>query len=937
MMQLTKTLRWSVFSVFFISSLSFSQSVRYQQLVDFQMQSSYVVQDGGNKISTKGYHEKNYWFPVKVPSTVLTGLVANNVYASPYQGMNNMLIPDASDEFNAKWDLGKYSFIPGTTNPWNKPYWYRTTFDVPRSDAGKLFQLIFKGINYRAAVWVNGKQIADSAQMAGMFASYELDATEAIHPGETNVLAVKIFPLDYPGLPDTPQLKAFGDFFLNGGPTGDIGKNVTMLCSVGWDWMPAVRDRNMGIWQPVYLRTSGKIVVKKPKVVTDLPKLPDTSLAHVSLQFQIENFSERTQKGRVEVTILPENFLGNPFKFTRDITVMPNRKVDVRFSPETTKALAIARPKLWWPNGHGAPNLYRAKIKFISGATVSDEADVVFGIRTVSSTLTEFGRFARRDFFVNGKRVYLTGGAWVPDMMLNRDSARYAQEIQLCRNSNMNLLRIWGGGVTPPDIFWDLADRNGMLVWNDFWVTGDTQGEFKGSPDYPLESKVFINNMTSTIYRIRNHASLLLWTGGNEGHARKELYDAMRDSIIALDGTRPFIPSSSGFAKLPAGWKGSWPDDGPSGVYSSGPYSWQDPHVYYRKVAQQTDWLFKDETGIPSQPPYASLGKIIPNLIPDPDIPYPLNNTWGYHDAATGNGHYELYYQEAKQRYGDFTSMKDFSDKMQLMNADGYRGIFEAPSSRLRETGGVMLWKINAAFPSVIWQVYDWYLRPNAGYYFMQRAIAPLHIQLNLNDTVVAVVNRSYHDAKQLTAQITIYDLDGKELYRSDKKINAGAEDVTVVENIASKLKMLNGVNFVHLNLYKGTEQISTNTYWLQKENDYQSLTGMQKAELSVKEIRRASQAGSKTAASLPANQILSHDTKTYVIENTSRQMAFFVNLAVVNAMTSEEVLPSYWSDNYFSLAPGEKKTIEFRCDKNNLPHSAQLIVEGWNVEKKIY
>ena len=203
-----------------------------------------------------------------------------------------------------------------------------------------------------------------------------------------------------------------------------------------------------------------------------------------------------------------------------------------------------------------------------------------------------------------------------------------------------------------------------------------------------------------------------------------------------LDGTRPFIPCSSGFSHAPKDWKGSWPDDQPAGVYSGGPYSWQDDAQYYRLVDGKKDWVFKDETGIPSQPPYNTLSKIIPNLVPDPNLPYPLNNTWGYHDACTGNGHYDTYYQAMIDRFGAPVSMRDFSDKMQLLNAGGYRGIFEAAGHKLNETGGVMLWKLNAAFPSVVWQVYDWYLEPNSGYYFMKRACEAVHIQLNLDDSV---------------------------------------------------------------------------------------------------------------------------------------------------------------------------------------------------------
>ena len=280
-------MRKTIFTVISILTsliVSAQAPVKQVALTNFDLQSSAVIKEGGAVLSSSNYVSNNYWFPVKVPSTVLTGLVANKVYADPYNGMNNMLIPDASDSFNKAYDLEKYSFLPGEPNPWKKPYWYRTVFEVPSSDKGKLFQLIFKGINYRADVWLNGVQISDSSKMAGMFAEYFFDVTDKIKAGQKNVLAVRIHQLDDPGLPAPPQLEAMGDFYLNGGPTGDIGKNVTMLSSVGWDWIPEVHDRNIGIWQPVYLRTTGKVIIEHPHVITELPNLPDTNLAKLSVQ-----------------------------------------------------------------------------------------------------------------------------------------------------------------------------------------------------------------------------------------------------------------------------------------------------------------------------------------------------------------------------------------------------------------------------------------------------------------------------------------------------------------------------------------------------------------------------------------------------------------------------------------------------------------------------
>ncbi len=895
--------------------------VKQVKLTSFELQSSALIASKGEEISTTGYKSNVYWFPVNVPSTVLTGLVANNVYPDPYASLNNMLIPDASDEFNKKYNLEQFSHLPNDPNPWKKPYWYRTVFKIPEGDNGRHFQIIFKGINYRAAVWVNGRQIADSTQMSGMFAEYSLDVTREVNAGKDNIMAVKIYPLDYPGLPSEEQLKALGDFFANGGPTGDIGKNVTMLCSVGWDWMPPVRDRNIGIWAPVYLRTTGGVTIAEPKIVTTLPKLPDTTSAKISLNLKLLNHGDSDENGKLTVTISPDNFTGEALRFTKDISLTKKSPVLVDLNAENTSQLSISNPRLWWPNGYGKPNLYRIRLQYSNASGISDDTTFVFGIRTVATKALDVNGSYRRDFYVNGQRIHITGGAWVPDMMLNRDSLRYDYEFHLCRNSNINLVRIWGGGVTPRDEFWEAADRYGMLVWSDFWVTGDTQGEFKGSPDWPLEGDIFIKNVKSTILRIRNHPSLLLWTGGNEGHARKDLYDVMRESIITLDGTRPYIPSSSGFAKLPQGWDGAWPDNLPSGVYSGGPYTWKDPKDYYNRAIAGKDWVFKDETGIPSQPPYNIMAKIIPNLVWDKKLPFPLNNTWGYHDAATGNGRWDLYYEEMVKRYGAPVNMEDFCNKMQLLNAIGYQGIFEAAGHKLNDIGGVMLWKINAAFPSVVWQVYDWYLMPNAGYYFMQNACEPVHIQLNLNNLEVLAINRTYQPVSDLKAQVGVFDLNAKSIFTEEKSVSLSATDVKQTSSLAKVLDETKGISFVVLNLKDKTGRIvSHNVYWLSKEEDFKSLNGMAATNVDVQLMNKDK---SKTEKSW-----------TVKITNSSDKMAFFIRPQLM--VNGAEVLPSYWSGSYFTLAPGENTTVTVSCPVGKIgPSGTVLKVSGWNVGLK--
>ena len=904
-----------------ISLIAFSQNdVKQIQLRDFHLQSTAIITDEGSTISTPQYESKNYWFPVKVPSTILTGLVANKVYPDPYIGMNNMLIPDASDSFNRQYHLEQYSYLPNEPNPWKKPYWYRTTFYVPPSDRGKFFQLIFKGINYRADVWLNGKQLADSSQMAGMFAEYSLNARSAIDAGATNVLAVKIYPLDFPGLPAHPQLTALGDFYNNGGANGDIGKNITMLCSVGWDWIPEVHDRNIGIWQPVYLRTSGRVIIQQPQIIAQLPQLPDTNIASLSLNLVMVNHSNTAANGKLRITITPETFSGSAFTVEQNVSISANDSKNVNLTSKDTKQFTIRKPHLWWPNGYGSPDLYRMRIQYLDGSEISDDTSFLFGIRTVSSKTATVAGWLRRDFYVNGKRVHLVGGAWVPDMMLNRDSLRNDYELRLCRNANVNLVRIWGGGLAETDDFYELADRYGLMVWQDFWVTGDTHGEFNGSKDYPPRGDIYVHNIISSILRIRNHASLLVWTGGNEGHAREELYNAMRNNVARLDGTRPFIPSSSGFARLPEGWKGSWPDDQLSGVYSGGPYAWQDPAQYYKLANSGRDWVFKDETGLPSQPPYASLSKIIANLVPDTSLPYPLNNTWGYHDACSGNGHYETYYKAMKDRYGAPTSMKNFCDKMQLVNADGYRAIFEAAAHKLNETGGVMLWKLNAAFPSVAWQVYDWYLEPNAGYYFMQMACEPVHVQLNLDDSMVAVVNRSYQSHSSLTATADVLDVNGKSLHHQSTKLDCDTTSAKEVMPMSAVLAKEQGVVFVVLHLTDAMgKTISQNIYWLHPKYDYTSLSQMKPANVRVKLLGSVKE---------KANY-----KYTLQFRNASDHLAFFLNPQLT--LNEEEITPCFWSKNYFSLLPHETIAVTVSCPLAKLGGvSPMLISSGWNVEK---
>jgi beta-galactosidase/beta-glucuronidase len=887
---------------------------------DWLVKSAYLVREEGPVISS-GRYEPSGFAKTHIPTTVLAALVRNGMYPDPYVGLNNMKIPDASEEFNLEYGLDGFSHLPDGRNPWADPYWFWTRFPLPEDYSGKVIWLNLEGINYRANIWLNGHLIADSKEIVGMFGHWVLDVTDSAKAGAVNTLAIKIHPLDYPGLPAEPQLKAFGPFGPNGGPTGDIGKNVTMHSSVGWDWIPAVRDRNMGIWQDVFISTTGPVDIQHPHIISDLP-LPEVDKAHLSISAEVVNLSESEKKGVLIVRISPKTFNGQTVVLHKTVELAPLQRILVHWDNDDSRELSLLNPKLWWPNGYGPQDLYEMEISFEMRGEISDSERCVFGIREVGSETTEVMGWLRRDFFVNGRKILLKGGAWVPEMMLNRDTKKLTHELRLSKEANLNMVRIWGGGVTPPEEFFTICDELGLLVWHDFWITGDCQGTWdKGSQDYPFEEDVFLKNAIDVVKKLRNHPSLLVWTAGNEGYPRQEIYVPLRNEIIAkLDGTRPFIPSS-GYREPPKGWGLSWPDNQKAGSYSGGPYHWVDPGEYYKKVDEGKDWVFKNEVGLPSFPHWESLEKFIPDLTPDPEIKFPLNHTYGYHDACEGNGKYSLYDQAIRERCGEPIDLKDYAQKAQLVNAESYRAIFEAVNSGMDRTAGVLLWKTNPAWPSVIWQLYDWYLRPHAGYYFTKKANEPIHIQLNLDDLAVAVINHLFDTKKELLATAAIYTLDMKEVWADKASFDVASSSVREIFQIKIPENSKNTVCFLHLQLKDNEENnISENFYWLADNNNFAPLKKLPHVNLEVDVTPKDKE-----------------EKRGYNIKltNTSETLAFFVNPSIRSGKEGGEVLPSFWSDNYFSILPGKVRNVSVEFEGALLEESF-LKVEGWNISPKL-
>ncbi len=883
----------------------------------WQMQSSYLVKENGRTLTSPVYTPQN-WYSIEMPTTVLTALVKAEVYPDPYVGMNNMKIPDAWEPFNRTHQLSVYSHLPGQRNPWQDPYWFWTRFECPKDvTLGQTIWLHLGAINYRADVWLNGHQVAKAHDLVGMFADWDLPVTSALHRDQGNTLAIKIYPPDDPGVPSPPQLKAFGPFGGNGGPTGNIAKSVTMQCAAGWDWMPAVRDRNMGLWRSVSLTTTGPVDVHPAHIITILT--PDHSEASLTLKVDLVNVTPSVQRGICRIHITSPNPKGATFDLERTVILDPHQSQTVVFDSRTDSSLALKEPPLWWPSGYGEQPLYGCEIAFDIEGTESDKESCRFGVRTVDSRVTMVEGWARRDFFVNGQKILLQGGAWVPDMMLNRSPEKCRDELRLIHAANQNIVRIWGGGITPQDTFFKTCDELGLLVWHDFWITGDCQGTWgKGSKDYPYDAEVFLRHARRVVEKYRHHPSVLVWTAGNEGYPRAEIYLPLRDQIVAeLDGSRPFIPSS-GFKEPPDQWGRSWPDNSPAGTYSGGPYRWVDPTEYYRLVDAGKDWLFKNEVGMPSIPVLETLRKFIPDLTPDVNVPFPLNHTWGYHDACEGNGKYNLYDEALRRRYGEPKNVADYVNKAQLVNAENYRAMFEAVNHEPERTAGLILWKTNPAWPSVIWQLYDWYLCPNAGYYFTKKACESVHVQLNLDDRSISGINQTLK-SRDVTFVGRAYSLDMESLWSTETSVTLEPTMAKQIGQVRFPEGQKNQVCFVTLQLLTPAGKlISDNFYWLASENDFRPLQDMKQATITT------------TAT---CGQIIQNEQTLQIrVKNPSNTLAFFVRLSVCQNDGDAEVLPSFWSDNYISLLPGQSKDLSVAFPKLHNRKTVHLKLEGYNV-----
>jgi hypothetical protein len=819
----------------------------------WQLQYVTKVPQAGAEVSTASF-KADGWYAATVPGTVLTTLVNNHVYPEPLYGENNRpeIIPES---------LARTS------------YWYRAIVDVPKSYSGKHIWLNFDGVNFSATVWVNGTQIGT---MRGAFARGIFDISAQVRPGKKAVLAVLVAPQPHPGVPHEHTLR--DGMGLNGGITAIDGP--TFLSTIGWDWIPAIRDRDTGIWQKVFLSATGDVVVKDPLVTTDLP-LPKLDSTDVAVQATVQNVSSQPQTGLLKGSI--ENIT-----FEQLVTIPANSSQLVTFDPKTTPGLHMSNPRLWWPNGYGPQNLYKLHLSFEQKNKPSDARDVTFGVRKMSYSVPDSEYLT---ISVNGVRVFIRGGNWGLDEAMKRiPRERLEAQIRMHQLANLNMIRNWVGQSTSED-FYELCDKYGLLLWDEFFQPNPSDGP---NPD---DLDTYIANVRDKILRFRNHPSIAVWCARNEGYPPKEIDDSLRKLMGELEPTRLYQPSST------AG----------RGVSSHGPYHWRTPREFY--VIK--DDYFKTETGTMSIPTIESIHGMMP-----PKDWETITDDWAEHDFAKGAGGGDTYPADLANRYGKVANLADFVRKSQLMNYEAYRAMYEGRNAVLfHPATGVLTWMSHPAQPSFVWQLYHYDLEPNSSLFAVKKAAELIHIQDNEATGDLQVINNLPEPITDATAHLSVYNFDGSIGYQHDYKVTAPPSSATSL-GIPDLPASLSSVYFLKLELHDaGGKLLSDNFYWHAQADHRDDLTDLGKlpvVPLAV-QVARKDEDG-KTML-------------TVTIHNPAATVALMTHFQLRRQKSGTRVLPVYYSDNYLSLTPNETKTVTIEADKQELNgEDALVMVDGWNI-----
>jgi Glycosyl hydrolase 2 galactose-binding domain-like/Exo-beta-D-glucosaminidase Ig-fold domain/Glycosyl hydrolases family 2/NedA-like, galactose-binding domain len=811
---------------------------------NWRLQRDSLVSADGEALSKGGFDDKD-WIIATVPGTVLSSYLNVGAIPDPNYGQNQLHISD--------------SFFYAD-------FWYRTEFVAPQLSRDRLAWLRFDGINWKADIYLNGEKIG---RIDGGFARGRFDVTKHLLPGQKNALAVRIIRNDTPG---SVKQKTFDSAGHNGGALGL--DNPTFHASVGWDWISTIRGRNIGIWNDVSLTTSGPVTIENPYVTTMLP-LPETSSAEVSIEVELLNHDPKPLKGKLRGSI-------GDIKFEQNVKLEAASSTKLKLDPSTHPELRLNDPKIWWPTGYGEPNLYDLKLEFEGPhRRVSDTMSLKVGVRQM--TYSKEGGKLR--IWINGRRFIPKGGNWgFSESMLLYREREYDVAVGYHSGMHFNMIRNWVG-QTGRDAFYEACDRHGVMVWQDFWLANPWDG-----PD-PADDDMFLRNARDFILRIRNHPSIGLYCGRNEGDPPPRIEKGLTQTLAELHPGLQYIPNSA------------------EGVVSGhGPYTAMPLSYYFGPGANTT---LHSERGMQNIPPIESVQLMMPKK-----ALWPQGLDWGLHDfCLQGAANGTSYRKMIEYGYGGATSAEEWVALAQFINYEGYRAMFEAQS---KHRMGLLIWMSHPCWPSFVWQTYDYYFEPTSAYFGAKKGCEPLHIQWNPVTESIEVVNYSGGKVQGLSAHVEILNMDGRQQWTKAASLES-KED-----SMVSCIKMeypegLTPVHFLRLGLTQNGMVVSRNFYLRPREaGNYRAIRELPKVNLEA----------STGIQQQDGRWILATN-----LHNRSSHPALMVRVKVVRERSGDRILPAIYSDNYLSLMPGEMEGIRIElADADTRGEKPRIVVEGFNV-----
>ena len=852
---------------------------------NWQIQSSCVAKAAGEQISTAGF-DGSAWHKADLSATVVGALVTDKTYPDPYFGTNLKTLPGmnySNKSFFAIQDMPAGS-------PFACSWWFRTEFEAPPDLAQKNAWLHFLGINYRANVWVNGVKIADARDVAGTYRAFEFNVSKSVHAGKANAVALEIF---------APQ-------------KDDLG--ITWV-----DWNPTPADKDMGIWKEVFLTTSRDVSVRHPFVASKLDA--EYKTAELTISAELHNVSDHPVSGvlwadfnqigfqadRQGLATIGDNTL------KQNVNLAPNESKVVSFSPEKFSQLKLEKPRIWWPYQMGTPNLYAAKLSFDVDGQTSDSASVTFGIREVTSEITDKGY---RLFKINGRKLLIRGAAWAPDMFLRWSPERLDADLAYVRDMGLNTIRL--EGRLDHDEFFDKTDKLGILVmpgWTccDAWERWKT---WKGD-----QRKVAAASLTDQIGRLRNHPSVFVWLNGSDGPPPADVEKMYLAIEKDLGWPNPIISSASAEKTTVSG---------KSGVKMTGPYEYVPPVYWLADTKAGGAYGYNTETSPgPAIPPRESLERFIPR-----EHLWPIDEVWNYHSGGERFTTINVFTDGLTRRYGQATSLDDYERKAQAMTYDGERAMFEAYGRNKYNSTGVIQWMLNNGWPSLIWHLYDYYLVPAGGYFGTKKAMEPVHVQYSYDDNSVAVVNSSYEALKGVKVSAKLYNTDATEKGSHDATLDLAADSSKKAFDLP-KVDGLSKTYFLRLQLRDaGGKRLSDNFYWLSTKADTLNWAKQQDTVYTPQaEFGDLTGLNSLPQIKLNASTVSGNGVVQVTVSNPGSAIAFMVRLRVTRGKGGEDVTPIFWEDNYFSLLPGESRTVTAKFGQASLEDKEAVVeLDGWNV-----